>query len=234
MTINRKAITEHILKMGQTPLYGIAPDGIQNGIYANLYKTLPSYDWVNWEMTKRIDAAKALLKSSGYSTQNPLQLTMTYNTDPTHLQIVQAIAQMWQTAFDGAVKVSLRNEEWKVYLQTLNKGDFEIARQGWIADYNTASNFVSMYVCNSSSNRGQFCNQSLDKYYYEGLAATNVQDYDKNMQKAMQIAMDNYYTLPIFNYSYFRLVNNKIGGYNPKGNHLDHVYSKWFYLKQAA
>ncbi len=231
MTVDRKAITTHVLKMGQTPLYSIVPDGIQNGIYADIYKTLPSYDWVNWSIDKRNDEALKLLQKSGYSKDNPLKFTISYNTDPTHLQIAQVIAQMWQKAFDGVVKVSVRNEEWKVYLQTLNKADFEVARQAWIADYNTASNFVSMYICGSSSNRGQFCNEELDKYYYQGLGATTLQEYDENMKKAIMVAMDNYYTLPVYNYSYFRLVSKDIGGYNPTGNHLDHVYSKWFYFK---
>ncbi|MBK2125310.1 peptide ABC transporter substrate-binding protein [Fangia hongkongensis] len=231
MSIDRKAIVNHILQMGQTPLYGIVPDGIQDGIYADLYKKLPSYNWVSWSMDKRDQEARKLLEKAGYSKDNLLEITISYNTDPTHLLIVQAIAQMWNSAFDGAVKVKMLNEEWKVYLQTLNKGNFEIARQGWIADYNTASNFVSMYVCGSSSNRGQFCNKKLDQYYYAGMAATNTKVYDENMAKAMEVAMNNYYTLPVYNYSYFRLVKPYVGGYDYSGNHLDHIYSKWLYFK---
>ena len=233
MTIDRDKIVKHILRMGQTPLYGIVPDGIQDGIYADLYKKLPSYDWVDWSVNKRNEVAKQLLLKSGYSKSHPLTLTISYNRDPTHLLIVQAIEHMWKKAFDGMVKVKMINEEWKVYLQTLNKSDFEIARQGWVADYNTASNFVSMYICDSSANRGLFCNKELDKYYYQGMEATNLDDYNKNMEKAMEIAMDNYYTLPVYNYSYFRLVKPYVKGYDAKGNHLDHVYSKWMSLKTS-
>ena len=232
MTIDRKTIVDHVLKMGQTPLYSIVPDGIQGGKYAGLYKKMPSYDWVSWPRVKRNKAARALIAKAGYSASHPLKVTLSYNTNPTHLLLAQAISQMWNRAFSGAVKVKLRNQEWKVYLQTVTKGDFDIARQGWIADYNTASNFVSMYVCGSSSNHGQFCNKEINKYYYLGMAAKSTKKYDEDMQKVIEIAMNNYYSIPVYNYTYFRLVKPYVGGYKYKGNHLDQVYSKWFYFKK--
>ncbi len=232
MTVDRKAITTHILKMGQTPLYGVVPDGIQDSIYAGLYKKLPDYNWVSWPMNKRVAAARALLTKAGYSRGHPLAVTISYNTDPTHLLIAQAVSQMWNRAFHGTVKVKLLNEEWKVYLQTINKGEFYLAREGWIADYNTASDFLNMYVCGSSSNRGFFCNKKLDHYYNIGMSASRMKVYNANMEKAMAVAMNNYYTLPICNYVYFRLVKPYVGGYRYSGNHMDHVYSKWLYFKK--
>ncbi|MFZ9036159.1 MAG: peptide ABC transporter substrate-binding protein [Francisellaceae bacterium] len=144
MTIDRKAIVDHILRMGQTPLYGIVPDGIQSGMYKDLYKQLPSYDWVDQPLDQRQQEAKKLMQEAGFSAQHPLKITILYNTDQGHLLVAQAIIQMWKDAFGDMIEAKTENEEWKVFLQTVNQHKFDVARQSWIADFNAASNFVTI------------------------------------------------------------------------------------------
>ncbi|MFZ9035266.1 MAG: hypothetical protein ACO2ZM_04020, partial [Francisellaceae bacterium] len=88
------------------------------------------------------------------------------------------------------------------------------------------------YTCGDGNNNGQFCNKELDQYYEAGMSAPTQKAYDENMKKAMIIAMDNYATLPLYNYAYYRLVKPYVGGYKPEGNHMDHVYTKWLYFKK--
>ncbi|WP_440683068.1 peptide ABC transporter substrate-binding protein [Cysteiniphilum halobium] len=232
MTVNRKAIIDSILRMGQTPLYSIVPQGIQGGIYDNIYKNVPSYSWVNKPMAERDQIAKKLLEKAGYSNTHPLNLTISYNTLPMHQKIAEAITQMWKRAFGDMVKVKVQNEEWKVYLQTLQQQNYQIGRFSWIADFNAASNFVDMFLCNSPNNNAGFCNKALDKEYNLGMYAPTQAQFDAHMGKAIEIAMSGYYALPLYNYTYYRLVKPYIGGYDPKNNHMDHVYSKWMYFKK--
>ena len=53
------------------------------------------------------------------------------------------------------------------------------------------------------------------------------------MELAIKEAMQEYPILPMYNYTYFRLVKPYIGGYNPTNNHMDIVYSKWLYFKNV-
>ena len=89
MVVDRQAIINSVLRMGQTPSYGILPSGIQGGIFDNLYKTTPGYEWVSEPMPQRIKEAKALLTSLGYSKQNPLQITIVYNTNASNINRLQ-------------------------------------------------------------------------------------------------------------------------------------------------
>ena len=231
MVVNRQAIINSVLRMGQTPSYGILPSGIQGGIYDDIYKTTPGYEWVSEPMPQRIKEAKALLTSLGYSKQNPLQITIDYNTNPAHQQIAEAVMQMWQNAFGDMVTAKIENEEWKVYLQTLQNHNFQVARLGWIADYNDASDFVQQYICGSSNNDGQLCDPNIDKEYNLAMQSTNPKEVNQYMGNAIKEAMQQYATLPIYSYTYSRLVKPYIGGYNPTNNHMDVVYSKWLYFK---
>src|ERR1700722_2764564 len=61
-----------------------------------------------------------------------------YNTLESHKQIAEAITQMWKENL--GVTVGLGNTEWKVYLDRMTKLDYDIARGGWVFDYNDPHN----------------------------------------------------------------------------------------------
>ena len=234
MVIDRQAIINSVLRMGQKPVYGILPDGIQSGMYDDIYKTIPSYAWVDQPMAQRIKEAKALLTSLGYSTQKPLKVAIDYNTDPLHQQIAEVIMQMWQKAFGGIVKAQIHNEEWKVYLQNLKNHNYQMSRLRWIANYNGASDFVDQYICGSSNNYANVCDPKIDKEYKLAMASKTQKEFNEHMKLAIIEIMKQYPVLPVYSFNYARLVKPYVGGYDPKNNHMDIVYSKWFYFKHKS
>ncbi|MFZ9036136.1 MAG: peptide ABC transporter substrate-binding protein [Francisellaceae bacterium] len=231
MVVNRQSIAKYVIAMGQTPAYGIVPDMIQHGVYKDLYKDIPSYDWVSWPMDRRITTAKKLLEEAGYNKQHPLVFTLSYNTSEFNKQIALSVMEMWKAAFGDSVNVKLENEEWKVYLNSVSNGQFDIARMGSNASINAAGEFVEQYTCDSVSNAGGSCIPAIGEYYLKGLHSKTQKGYTENMKKAMIIAMENYLTIPIDNAQYTVLVKPDIGGYIPDDNYLNNVYSKWFYFK---
>ena len=80
-------------------------------------------------------------------------LTYLYNTDEGH----KAIAEYLQSAMAGiGITVNLENQEWKTFLNTRKNGDYSIARNGWLADYNDPICFLDMWTTNSGNNDVQF------------------------------------------------------------------------------
>ncbi|MFZ9035263.1 MAG: peptide ABC transporter substrate-binding protein [Francisellaceae bacterium] len=230
MVVNRKLITEQILRMGQTPAYSIVPDDMQEGLYKDFYKQVPGYEWVDWSMEKRISEARKLMAKAGYTADHPLRFTLSFNTAESHKQVAEAIMQMWRQAFGDAIEVNLNNEEWKVYLQNLQQKNYQVARMGGIAGINTPQTFLYDYTCGYVNNNTGFCSKQVDQYFFAGLASPDVATYNQNMEEAVKLVMEDYPVLPIYNYTYSRLVNDVVSGYHPQNNHLDHVYSKWLAL----
>ncbi len=231
MSVDRKLIVDKILKLGQTPLYGQVPPQIQEGAFKDLYKEVAGYAWVDWSTSKRIQVAKGMLKKAGYSQENPLKITISFNTQDGHKLVAEAISEMWKKAFGSLIEVTLLNEEWKVYLQTLQRGNYQVGRMGGIATLNTAGNFVESYLCHNAGNYGGYCNKKLDQYYLQSMHSLKAKEADYYMKKALEISMGDYVTLPIYSYTYSRLVKRYVGGYHPKENYMDDTYSKWFYFK---
>lgn len=79
--------------------------------------------------------------------------------------IAEALQSMWKMYL--GVKVSLMNQEWKVYLSTINTDPPEIHRAGWGADFPDPHNFMTLFTCNSGNNRTRWCNKEYDALVYQ-------------------------------------------------------------------
>ncbi|MDO4500062.1 MAG: ABC transporter substrate-binding protein [Erysipelotrichaceae bacterium] len=80
-------------------------------------------------------------------------LTYLYNNGSGH----QAIAEYFQGALATAgVNIQLENQEWATFLNTRKNGDFTIARNGWLGDFNDPISFLDMWTTESGNNDCQF------------------------------------------------------------------------------
>jgi oligopeptide transport system substrate-binding protein len=95
--------------------------------------------------------------------------------------IAEALQSMWKEYL--GVKVDLINEEWKVYLSTINTNPPEIHRAGWGADFPDPHNFMSLFTCNSGNNRTGWCNKKYDELVEQAAEETDPEKrkllYDK-------------------------------------------------------
>ena len=80
-------------------------------------------------------------------------LTYLYNTDDAHKAIGEYIQS---TLANAGIKLQLENQEWATFLTTRKAGDFTIARNGWVADYNDPTTFLEMWQTHSGNNDMQF------------------------------------------------------------------------------
>lgn len=232
IVVDRKALVENVTKKGETPSYSVLPDGVQGGLYKDLYKTMPSYNWVSQDMQTRQKEARALLEKAGYSAEHPLKFTLTYDTSPWKKSFVLAVVGMWQQAFGNLIDISLENQEWKVFLQTMDKHQFDIGLLDWKADYNDASDWVELITCGSGNNYGQSCNQEVTENFRKAVSQKDEQAEIPYMTKAIKAAMNDYIILPLYNYSYNHLMSKRIAGFTAKNDHMNMIQSKWLYFKE--
>ncbi|MBO5269290.1 MAG: hypothetical protein J6B77_00805, partial [Clostridia bacterium] len=80
-------------------------------------------------------------------------MTYLYNTDDGP----KAIGEYLQAALSNfGITMNLENQEWATFLNTRKDGDYSIARNGWLADYNDPICFLDMWISNSGNNDVQF------------------------------------------------------------------------------
>jgi oligopeptide transport system substrate-binding protein len=108
------------------------------------------------------EQAKAWLAEAGYPNGNGFPRIVFLYPDVGNSRIVaEALQSMWKRYLK--VEVELQNQEWKIYLSTLDTDPPPVFRAGWGADFPDPHNFMSMFECNSGNNRTRWCNHEYDR-----------------------------------------------------------------------
>jgi len=226
MAVDREAITTHLLAQEQTPLYGLLPTIIKGA-------TPMKYTWADLSAAERIAQAKKLYEEAGYSKENPAQISLLYNTTDEHKKLALAVSSMWKQHL--GVITTLENQEWKVFLGSRRRGDFVIARNGWIADYNYPSTFLELFMCDSPQNYSRFCDPQFDTLLNNAANAHDEAERKRFFDEAQTVLLENYPFLPLYELSEYHLVKPYVQGYTGE-NPLQHTYTKdlWIAGKPTA
>lgn len=163
---DRNYIVNDIAQGGQVPASSFVAMGMTNPDGTQFYQTAGDSDEYDgyYDVSEEAyegnyaSAVETLKKyytydeSTGTFTDIPT-LTYLYNTADSH----QAIGEYLQSAMSGVgATLSLENQEWNTFLNTRKSGDYSIARNGWLADYNDPISFLDMWISNSGNNDVQF------------------------------------------------------------------------------
>lgn len=205
MAIDRSVIADDILEKNEMPAYSIVPPGTRN--YGE-----PSYvAWKDMSYEKRLKNAKNLLKKAGIDAENPLNLTIIYNKSggwEMHQKIADAITKMWEPL---NVKATVLNAEVEAHYAKLRAADFDIARAGWIADYDDPHNFLFLLQTSSGVlNYGQYSNSKFDNLMRQASKITDLDKRAKVLAKAEAIAMEEQAVIPIFYYVTKQVVSKDV------------------------
>lgn len=220
MAIDREIISKAILASHPKPLYSVVTPTIANGQYADI-----NYIWANESRDQQIAEAKKLYQEAGFGPKHPLKLSISFNTNDGHQRLALAIASMWKQIL--GVETTVQNQEWKTFIDSRQQGDFMIARDGWVADYNAVTAYLMLYACNNPQNHSDYCDKRYDQFVAKGDAALNPEEEKKYYHQALEIILDDYTIIPMYQYNYQRLVKPYVKGYDIEHNYLNHVQSKW-------
>ncbi|MCR4738859.1 MAG: peptide ABC transporter substrate-binding protein [Lachnospiraceae bacterium] len=164
LLFDRNYIVEEIGQAGQVPAASFVAMGLTDAdgsqFYENANDGKGGYYAVDKDsLQSNFDSAVETLKkyytyddASGKFTDFP-SMTYLYNTSEGH----KAIGEYLQSALAQiGITMNLENQEWNTFLETRKNGDYSIARNGWLADYNDPISFLDMWTTASGNNDVQF------------------------------------------------------------------------------
>ncbi len=120
------------------------------------------------------DKAKTWLAEAGYPGGNGFPEIIFLYPDVGNNRIVsEALQNMWKRYL--GVHVELQNQEWKVYLSTLDTDPPQVFRANWGADFPDPHNFMNLFECNSGNNETKWCDKMYDELVERAAAEDNTE-----------------------------------------------------------
>ena len=257
LIFDRNYIVDEIGQAGQVPASSFVAMGMTDADGTQFYENAGSNEGYNGyynvsadAFTENFNQAVSILQkyydydeSTGKFTNFPT-LTYIYNTSEGH----KAIGEYLQSAMAGiGITMNLENQEWATFLNTRKDGDYSIARNGWLADYNDPICFLDMWTTDSGNNDVQFgrdAHKNADSYTmdltpygydikvdngtwaetYDVLISTIKRCTDENtryklMHVAEDILMDTGCITPLYYYTDPYMLSKNVSGFfaNPLG-----------------
>ena len=216
LSIDRDILTSTVLQGTAFPAYSITPPDTLGYYPPRLFGYDP-------------DKAKELIAEAGYPDgKNWPGIEIIYNTSEAHRKIAVAIQQMWSSVLN--IQVTLSNQEWKVYLDSVDQMEFDIARRGWIGDYVDPNNFLDLFISEGGNNSTGYANAVYDDLILK--KSTKAADRESRYQifyRAETMLMQAMPIIPIYTYTSKHLIHRSVKGL--PSNLMDSLNLKYVWLE---
>jgi oligopeptide transport system substrate-binding protein len=217
MAIDRETITRDILKVGQVPATWFTP-------------AMPGYQ-PPAGLPRDAEKAKALLAEAGYPNGEGFPPTeLLYNTLESHKLVAENVAQQWKETL--GITVSLRNSEWKVYLNDVQHLQYNIARAAWIGDYLDPNTFLDMFVTNGGNNNTGWSHAKYDQLIADASKELDAAKRTAILQEAERILIEQELPIiPVYIYVNKGLLKPTVNGWYE--NVRDHHPFQYLWMEPA-
>ena len=191
LAIDRDSLVENVTKGGQIAAHSFVPTGI-TGPDGKDFASKEYFD-----SKGNVEEAKKLLAEAGYPDgQGFPSVVLLYNPEKGHGTVMQAVQDMWKTNL--GIDVQLQSQEWKVFIATRNEKNYEIARDGWGADYVDPMTFLDMLQTTSGQNNSGYSNPEYDKIIDEAKAEQDPSKRFELFRQAEDILMEDMPVIPLY------------------------------------
>ena len=177
LLVDRSYIVKNIGQTGQVIATSFIPEGMLDGnggvFKANDEKySFPDEASTGYYAAEKTDAsiteAKALLEEAGFSfgsdgklsPETPLAFEFLTNDSQSHVLVAEAIKR---DLAEVGIEVTVVKEDWPTFLQDRKDGNYDVAREGWLADFNDPINMLEMFITESGNNDPQFGREPFEE-----------------------------------------------------------------------
>ncbi|MEI6503436.1 MAG: peptide ABC transporter substrate-binding protein, partial [Armatimonadota bacterium] len=207
LSIDKEKLTGEVLMGGQAPATGLVSPAIA-GPTGYQPPTGPGFD---------AKAAKGLLDEFVRDRGALPKLTYLYNTGEANKLIAEFLQAEWKRHLD--LDVAVEATEWKSLLARVQKGDYQLARSSWCADWVDPANFLEVFESGAASNYPAFTNPAYDHELAEARAAKTPAERIEHWRLAEETLIAAQPILPLYYFTRIYLLSTAVMGF--ESNLLD-------------
>ena len=153
--------------------------------------------------------AKKLLEEAGYPNGEGYP-TIEYSTNDAgyHVPLAEYLQQAWG---DLGITLIINKMEWSSFTPARRAGEYDVARNGWVMDYNDPSNMVELFCTDNGNNDGKYSNADFDAAV-EASKVADAAEHFAQLHKAEDVLMEDMGCIPVAYYNDFWLQSPALKG----------------------
>ena len=208
LAVDRQALIDNVVQVDAQPAYSfLAPGYSVDG--KDITEGRSDY---GLSATADVEAAQAALAEAGYPNGEGFPtLKLSYYQDDTVKKIVEAMAEMLKNNLNINVEVS--SNDWAIFYEDVQQGNYEVAAMGWSADYLNPMSFLPLFKTGDSSNNSFYSNPEYDALVEQVMSESDAAAAAELTMQAADLASNDYCCLPLYYKANSFLMHDNITGY---------------------
>jgi oligopeptide transport system substrate-binding protein len=214
LAIDRRAIIERAARGRQHPATVLVPPVLPG------YVSPPG-------LAQNMDEARRLLVEAGHPYGAGLdEIAILVNKGLGHGPIAEMIQQQWASGL--GLRVRIEQVEWSVFMDRVEKLDYQVARAGWYGDYMDPNTFLDMFVTGGGNNETGWSNKTYDDLIARAARDPDATERLKLLARAEAILLDEAPIIPLYFYTNMMLARPGLEGLNANPlNRIDFARLRW-------
>lgn len=157
-----------------------------------------------------LEKAKALLAEAGFPNGEGFP-AFSYSTNDASYH--KAVAEYLQSAWgELGLNVTVSIQEWKTFSADRRAGNFDVARNGWVYDWDDPSNMINLLETGNGNNNGRYSSPEFDALVRAARSTANVEEHYQLLHEAEQVILKDAAMAPIAYYNEFWLQKPNLKG----------------------
>lgn len=183
--------------------------------------------YISADYEANLAEAKKLLADAGYPNGEGYP-TLEYSTNDAgyHVPLAEYLQQAWS---DLGITLTISKMEWSSFTAARRAGEYDVARNGWVMDYNDPSNMIELFCSGNGNNDGKYSSADFDAAV-EASKVADAAEHFAQLHKAEDILMEDMGCIPVAYYNDFWLQSSSLKGvwHSPYG----YWYFQYGYIEE--